>query len=87
MAPAEPHGAMAPCYNFAQTHVLLPGTGIVRYNGHMNKTVTTEESDGWIETMDIMSNPEEVAAIAKGMKEKERGEVVTLEEFKNSLGA
>ncbi|MEK7218734.1 MAG: hypothetical protein AAB728_04685, partial [Patescibacteria group bacterium] len=48
--------------------------------------MSEDEFEGWMETLDIMSDPEEVAAIKEAMKEKERGDVVTLEEFEKTLG-
>ena len=91
---------------------------IVRYNGHMNKTVTAsearnnffailkeikipgvsvmityeghpagvlmsaEEFEGWMETMDIMSDPKEAAEILKRLRNKRREKTVTLAEIK-----
>ncbi|MFA6039646.1 MAG: type II toxin-antitoxin system Phd/YefM family antitoxin [Candidatus Peribacteraceae bacterium] len=48
--------------------------------------MSEDEFEGWMETLDIMSDPEEVAAIQEGMREKERGEVVSLEEVHKQLG-
>ena len=66
-----------------------PGVSVViTYEGHPKGVLmSVDEFEGWLETLDIMSNPEEEAAIEEGMREKERGEVVTLEEFKRKLGA
>ncbi len=65
-----------------------PGVSVViTYEGHPKGVLmSVDEFEGWIETMDIMSHPEEVTAIEEGMREKERGEVVTLRAFKKKLG-
>ncbi|MBI1812344.1 type II toxin-antitoxin system Phd/YefM family antitoxin [Candidatus Peregrinibacteria bacterium] len=67
--------------------IKTPGVSIViTYEGHPEGVLmSVEEFESWQETLDIMSHPEEVAAIEEGMREKERGEVVTLEEFKKNL--
>lgn len=68
--------------------IKTPGVSImITYEGHpAGVLMSADEFEGWQETMDIISNPEEAAAIEEGMREKERGEVVTLEEFKKKLG-
>lgn len=68
--------------------IKTPGVSIViTYEGHPEGVLMSfDEFEGWMETMDIMSNPTEVAAIEEGMRQKERGEVVTLKEFKKKLG-
>lgn len=69
--------------------VKTPGVSVmITYEGRpAGVLMSAEEFEGWMETMDIMSDPEEVAAIEQGMREKERGDVVTLEEFTKKLGA
>ncbi|OGJ62735.1 hypothetical protein A3C37_03655 [Candidatus Peribacteria bacterium RIFCSPHIGHO2_02_FULL_53_20] len=66
----------------------VPGVSVtITYEGHPKGVLmSSEEFDGLMETLDIMAHPEEVAAIEEGMREKERGEVVTLKEFKKNLG-
>lgn len=66
----------------------IPGVSVtITYEGHPKGVLmSVEEFEGWMETMDIMAHPKEVAAIQKASKEKDRGEVVTLEEFKKNLG-
>lgn len=68
--------------------VEIPGVSVViTYGGHPKGVLmSVDEFEGWMETLDIMSNPKEAAAIAAGMREKERGEVVTLDEFRETLG-
>ncbi len=65
----------------------VPGVSVtITYEGlPKGVLMSVEEFDGLMETLDITAHPEEVAAIEEGMREKERGEVVTLEEFKRSL--
>lgn len=48
--------------------------------------MSTENFEGWMETIDIMSNPEEVAEIEAGEEEVRQGKIVTFEEFKKKLG-
>lgn len=43
--------------------------------------MNAEEYEGWIETLDIMSNPETVKNIETSRKELARGEYVTLDEL------
>jgi prevent-host-death family protein len=68
--------------------VEVPGVSVtITYEGHPKGVLmSAEEFDGLMETLDIKSNPKEVTAIEEGMREKERGEVVTLKEFKKNLG-
>lgn len=68
--------------------VKTPGVFVmITHEGHpAGVLMSADEFDGWMETLDIMSNPEEVAAIKEGMREKERGEVMTLKAFKKKLG-
>lgn len=68
--------------------IKVPGTSVtITYEGHpAGVLMSVDEFEGWTETMDIMAHPEEVAAIEEGMREKERGETVTLEEFNKNLG-
>jgi antitoxin YefM len=47
--------------------------------------MSEEEFEGWMETLDIMSNPEEVAAIKEASQEKTKGKVVSFEEVKKKL--
>ena len=97
-------------------------TGIVHYNGCMNKTVTAsearnnffailkeievpgvsvtityeghpkgvlmsiEEFEGWMETLDLMSDPEEAAIVLDRMRNGDKEKAVTFEEFQKNLG-
>jgi PHD/YefM family antitoxin component YafN of YafNO toxin-antitoxin module len=45
--------------------------------------IAKEELEGWLETLDIMSSPEESAAIIEGKKEKN---TITHDEMKKLLG-
>ncbi|MFH1855105.1 MAG: type II toxin-antitoxin system Phd/YefM family antitoxin [bacterium] len=49
--------------------------------------MNAEEYEGWLETMDIMSNPELVKGIEQGKKDLREGRYITLDEFmaKNKL--
>ncbi|MFH0770061.1 MAG: type II toxin-antitoxin system Phd/YefM family antitoxin [Candidatus Peregrinibacteria bacterium] len=66
----------------------VPGVSVViTYEGHPKGVLMSyDEFEGWMETMDIMSHPEEVTAIEEGMREKKRGKVVSLKQFKKNLG-
>lgn len=68
--------------------VKTPGVFVrITYEGHpAGVLMSADEFEGWMETMDIMSHPEEVALIEEGMQEKKRGEVVTLKQFQKNLG-
>lgn len=65
-----------------------PGVSVtITYEGHPKGVLmSVEDFEGWMETLDIMSNPEEAAEILKRMRDKDRKETVTLEEFKKNLG-
>jgi antitoxin YefM len=65
-----------------------PGVSVViTHEGHPKGVLmSVEEFEGWMETMDIMSDPQEVAEIKEGMKQAERGEVVSFEELTKELG-
>lgn len=49
--------------------------------------MNAEEYESWMETLDIMSNPETVRGIEEGRKDLKEGRYITLEEFmaKNKL--
>lgn len=47
--------------------------------------LSADDYDGIMETLDILSDPGEVAAIREGMAEIERGEVYTLEEVTEEM--
>lgn len=66
----------------------VPGVSVViTYEGHPKGVLMSyDEFEGWMETMDIMSHPEEVTAIEEGMREKKRGKVVTLKQFQKNRG-
>ncbi len=66
-----------------------PGTSIlITHQGHpKGMFIPVDDYEGWMETLDIMSDPEEVAAIREAMKEVERGEVVDYEEVKKRYAA
>lgn len=66
-------------------------------NGHARFTITRngepgavlisqDELDSLEETLDILSDPEEVAAIRQGMAEADRGELHPLEDVLRELG-
>lgn len=48
--------------------------------------ISADEFEGWKETMDIMSDPEEAAEILERLRNKDKEETVTFEEFKKDLG-
>jgi len=47
--------------------------------------MNAEDFDGWMETMDILSEPGALERIKKAEKEFDRGEYITLEELEKSL--
>jgi len=65
-----------------------PGVSVViTYEGHPKGVLmSVEEFEGWMETMDIMSDPEEAAEILKRLRNKDKEETVTFEELKKDLG-
>ena len=65
-----------------------PGVSIViTYEGHPACVLmSADEFDGWQETMDIMSHPEEAAEILKRLRNKDKEETVTFEALKKNLG-
>lgn len=48
--------------------------------------MSADDFAGWEETMDIMSDPEEAAEILNRVRNKDKEETVTFEEFKKDLG-
>ena len=62
-----------------------PGLHVTIRHKNLPDTVimSAEEFEGWMETMDIMSNPQEVADIKEGMADTE---TFTLEEVAKDLG-
>lgn len=69
--------------------IKTPGVSVmITYEGHpAGVLMSAEEFEGWMETMDILSDPEEAEALREAMQEKEKGEVVSLEEFRKNIGA
>lgn len=65
-----------------------PGVSIViTYEGHPKGVLmSVDEFEGWKETMDIKSDPEEAAEILDALRHKDTEETVTLEELKKDLG-
>ncbi len=47
--------------------------------------LSVAEFDGLMETLDILSNPEEVRAIQEGIEDARHGRVMTLEELEQRL--
>jgi PHD/YefM family antitoxin component YafN of YafNO toxin-antitoxin module len=47
--------------------------------------MNAEDFDGWMETMDILSEPGALERIKKAEKEFDRGEYITLEDLEKSL--
>ena len=59
---------------------------VVTKNGVEKAVIlSSEEFDGLLETLDILSNREEKEAIGRAKKEVEQGETVSLESFKSRL--
>ena len=67
--------------------IKTPGVSVmITYEGHpAGVLMSVEEFEGWQETMDIMSHPEEAAEILERMRNKDKEETVTLEELKKEL--
>ena len=68
--------------------IKTPGVSVmITYEGHpAGVLMSADEFEGWMETMDIMSDPEEAAEILDALRHKDTEETVTLEELKNDLG-
>lgn len=59
----------------------------ITYEGHpAGVLMSADDFAGWEETMDIMSDPEEAAEILNRVRNKDKEETVTFEEFKKDLG-
>lgn len=65
-----------------------PGVSIViTHEGHPKGVLmSVEEFEGWVETMDIMSDPEEAAEILDALRHKDTEEKISLEELKKEFG-
>lgn len=48
--------------------------------------MSAEEYEGWLETLDIMSNPETVKGIERGKKDLKEGRYITLDELMEKEG-
>ena len=48
--------------------------------------LSVEEFDGLMETLDILSDPEEVRAIKEGIEDARHGRVMSFEELQSRLG-
>ena len=68
--------------------IKTPGVSVmITYEGHpAGVLMSADEFEGWMETMDIMSDPEEAAEILDALRNKGKEETVTFEEFKKNLG-
>ncbi|TSC59306.1 MAG: prevent-host-death family protein [Candidatus Peregrinibacteria bacterium Greene0416_62] len=66
----------------------VPGVSVtITYEGHPKGVLMSiEDFEGWMETLDLMSDPEEAAIVLDRMRNWEKEETVTLEEFKKNLG-
>lgn len=64
-----------------------PGVSVtITYEGHPKAVLmSVEDFEGWMETLDIMSNPEEAKEILERLHNIDHEETVTFEEFKKSL--
>lgn len=64
--------------------IKTPGVSVmITYEGHpAGVLMSADEFEGWQETMDILSHPEEAAEILKRLRNKDNEETVTLEEIK-----
>ncbi|MEX1051827.1 MAG: type II toxin-antitoxin system Phd/YefM family antitoxin [Patescibacteria group bacterium] len=76
--------------NFAEVVDKISNAG-ARYTLTVNgrpKVVmlNAEEYDSWMETLDIMSNPETVKSIKQSEKEFREGKFITLDELNKQLG-
>ena len=69
-------------------HIRTPGVSVtITYEGHpAGVLMSFDDYEGWKETMDIMSDPEEATAILDALRNKGKEETVTFEEFKKNLG-
>jgi antitoxin YefM len=66
----------------------VPGVSVtITYEGHPKGVLmSSAEFDGLMETLDIMSNPEEAAEILAALHDKDMKGAVTLEELQKNLG-
>jgi len=69
--------------------IQMPGGSVViTEDGHPKGVLMSfDEFEGWKETLDIMSDPEEVAAIRESLQEIARGEVISFDELQKNIGA
>ena len=68
--------------------IKTPGVSVmITYEGHpAGVLMSVEEFEGWMETMDILADPEEAAETLDALRHKDTEETVTLEELKHDLG-
>jgi prevent-host-death family protein len=74
---------------FAMLHAIeTPGVSVViTHEGHPKGVLmSVDEFEGWLETMDIMSDPEEARAITNAMRHKKKERVVPLAEVIKKIG-
>jgi prevent-host-death family protein len=75
--------------NFFKLMELLRHSGITVMVTHQDKPpvvmMSAEEWEGWMETLDILSDPKLVKGIKKAEKEIERGDVVSWKDVKSEL--
>ncbi len=67
--------------------IKTPGVSVmITYEGRpAGVLMSVDEFDGWVETMDIMADPEEAAEILERLRNKDKEETVTLDELKKEL--
>ena len=59
---------------------------VITRNGEEKAVLmSAEEYEGWVETLDILSNQEERQAIARAKRQVRRGQTVTLSEFEKKV--
>lgn len=75
--------------NFFKLMELLRSSGVTVMVTHQDKPpivmMSAAEWEGWMETLDILSNPKLVKGIKEAEREIERGDVVPWEDVKKEL--
>ena len=67
-------------------HARIEPVTVTRYGKPVLTILPHEFYEALIETLEILSDPEQMAALREGMEQAERGETVTLDAVRKELG-
>src|SRR6266404_1462209 len=86
LAMAEARKRLPKLADTLEKHPEIGAVTITRRGKPVLAVLSWDLYESLVETMEIMSDPEMMAAFRKGVKEMEQGKAIPLEQFKRELG-